>query len=255
MTAVAAALAEVRSRGMVLVLAADGRHGQLVTAAEHAPADAIEAADLLGEGSRALLVRVPVAAESLHAIRAQGFPTITTADLADHRDRELARVRRHGAARVPLPPGSFRAIGFVDGLGREHVAFVHGDPESAPAPLVRLHGECLLGDVLGSALCDCRANLRGALDRIARAGCGVLVYVRAQREAIRTALNAGAQRHSLTALDRYVAAAILTDLGLRTIRLAVTGTEPDPEGVRIVDRVPLPGGAWTWPDDAMGSAS
>ncbi|WP_128430836.1 GTP cyclohydrolase II [Streptomyces cyaneus] len=71
--------------------------------------------------------------------------------------------------------------GLVD--GKEHVALVLGDPTAAPAPLVRLHSECLTGDVFGSARCDCGPQLREAVERIASTG-GVLLYLRQEGRGI-----------------------------------------------------------------------
>ncbi|MEU1259734.1 GTP cyclohydrolase II [Streptomyces chartreusis] len=67
--------------------------------------------------------------------------------------------------------------------GEEHVALVLGDPTAAPAPLVRLHSECLTGDVFGSARCDCGPQLREAVERIAATG-GVLLYLRQEGRGI-----------------------------------------------------------------------
>ncbi|MER5220718.1 GTP cyclohydrolase II [Streptomyces flaveus] len=67
--------------------------------------------------------------------------------------------------------------------GKEHVAFVLGDPTAAPSPLVRLHSECLTGDVFGSARCDCGPQLREAVERITVTG-GVLLYLRQEGRGI-----------------------------------------------------------------------
>ncbi|WP_033328458.1 GTP cyclohydrolase II [Streptomyces yerevanensis] len=67
--------------------------------------------------------------------------------------------------------------------GKEHVAFVLGDPTAAPSPLVRLHSECLTGDVFGSARCDCGPQLREAVERITATG-GVLLYLRQEGRGI-----------------------------------------------------------------------
>lgn len=181
--------------------------------------------------------------------RAHGFPVVTVAELIAYRRRELCRVTRHGAARIPLPHGEFRAIGFTDGLDREHVAFVHGDPARADAPLVRLHFECIIGDVLGSRACGCRDALHDALDRIARAGCGALIYVRVGTTAIgdtlRSRLHGGEsappQAHPVGHSDLQSAFDILDDLGMREIRLL---TEPGethavPAHIRVSARIPL----------------
>ncbi|WP_280252350.1 3,4-dihydroxy-2-butanone-4-phosphate synthase [Nocardia abscessus] len=188
-------------------------------------------------------------AELLEFARAHGFPVVSLDDLVAYRRRELCRVKRRGVARIPLPMGEFRAIGFTDGLDREHVAFVHGDPAAGSAPLVRLHFECLAGDVFGSRHCGCRAKLEEALDRIARAGDGVLVYVRARSTAVRDTLRACAtegeshcaEAHPVGHSDLQSAFDILDELAMREIRLLsdVAEASLEPERVRIVERIPL----------------
>ncbi|NKY25188.1 3,4-dihydroxy-2-butanone-4-phosphate synthase [Nocardia gamkensis] len=188
--------------------------------------------------------------ELLDLGREHGLPVVSIDDLVVYRRRELCRVRRRGVARIPLPMGEFRAIGFTDGLDREHVAFVHGDPLADLAPLVCLHFECLAGDVFGSRHCGCRAELDHALDRIARSGSGVLVYIRARSTAVRETLRACrpdaqtpcAQAHSADHSDVRSAFDILEELGLREVRLLgdAVDTAVEPEQVRIVERIPLP---------------
>lgn len=181
--------------------------------------------------------------------RANELPMVSVAELIAYRRRELCRVTRHGAARIPVPLGQFRAIGFTDGLDREHVAFVHGDPARASAPLVRLHFECLIGDVLGSRACGCRDALHGAIARIVADGCGVLIYVRAGATAIGDTLRASGhsrestapQAHPVGHSDLQSAFDILDDLGMREIRLL---TEPGethavPAHLRVAARIPL----------------
>ncbi|MGK8486431.1 3,4-dihydroxy-2-butanone-4-phosphate synthase [Nocardia asiatica] len=188
-------------------------------------------------------------AELLEIARTHGFPVVSVDDLVAYRRRELCRVQRRGVARIPLPMGEFRAIGFTDGLDREHVAFVHGDPAAGGAPLVRLHFECLAGDVFGSRHCGCRAKLEDALDRIARAGDGVLVYVRARSTAVRDTLRACAtegespcaEAHPVGHSDLQSAFDILDELAMREIRLLsdVAEASLEPERVRVVERIPL----------------
>lgn len=80
---------------------------------------------------------------------------------------------------LPTDHGMFRCLGFASDRGAEHLALVIGDLSSGdPAPLVRLHSECLTGDVLGSHRCDCGPQLDAALRTIAAAGRGAVVYLR-----------------------------------------------------------------------------
>ncbi|GHD70000.1 GTP cyclohydrolase II [Jeongeupia chitinilytica] len=91
-----------------------------------------------------------------------------------------AAVEKAGVARLPTPHGVFMAHAYRSGLdGVEHLAVVMGDP-AGEATLVRLHSECLTGDVFGSLRCDCGEQLNKALERIAREGRGVLLYLRGQ---------------------------------------------------------------------------
>ncbi|MFE3543141.1 3,4-dihydroxy-2-butanone-4-phosphate synthase [Nocardia sp. NPDC059177] len=227
-----------------------------VLARPEIPEAAVDLAELAGLRPAGVLCEItgadgewPTWPELTELGRANRFPVVTVAELIAYRRRELCRVTRHGAARIPVPHGEFRAIGFTDGLDREHVAFVHGDPAAATAPLVRLHFECLVGDVLGSRACGCRDALHDALARIAEAGCGALIYVRAGRTAIGDTLRsrghdadcAPPQAHPVGHSDLQSAFDILDDLGIREIRLL---TEPGethavPAHLRVAARIPL----------------
>jgi 3,4-dihydroxy 2-butanone 4-phosphate synthase/GTP cyclohydrolase II len=108
-----------------------------------------------------------------------GMPLITIADLIAHRMRHEPLVRHLSEARVPTPYGEFVAHAWASLVdGTEHVAFVRGDVSTADPVLVRVHSECLTGDVFHSLRCDCGSQLSDALRRIDEAGRGVLVYLR-----------------------------------------------------------------------------
>ncbi|MBF6170030.1 3,4-dihydroxy-2-butanone-4-phosphate synthase [Nocardia blacklockiae] len=219
------------------------------------PEAAAELAELAGTAPAAALCEVCAAdgelaglPELLELGRRHRLPVVTIDDLVTYRRRELARVRRCGTARIPLAAGEFRAYGFIDGLGREHIAFVYGHPVSTVTPLVRVHGECLSGDALGSLLCDCRTGLDRALDRIARAGHGVLVYLRsrggfthgiAQAASYETLSPAA---HPLEEWDLRTAFDILDDLGLHEIRLLTDSARDTNEQARTPrqDSTPVP---------------
>ncbi len=92
----------------------------------------------------------------------------------------LASVKKIAEADFPNRWGDFRILGFegqpqADGVAEGLVALVMGDIHSAP-PLVRIHSQCLTGDVFGSLRCDCRLQLELALGKIAEAGAGILLY-------------------------------------------------------------------------------
>lgn len=114
-----------------------------------------------------------------------GLVTITVAELVKYRGRTEALVVREASGRVPSDHGEFTAITYRSVLdGIEHVALVLGDVRQAGSPdpgddvLVRVHSECLTGDVFGSRRCDCGEQLGAAMKRIGEVGRGVVVYLR-----------------------------------------------------------------------------
>jgi 3,4-dihydroxy 2-butanone 4-phosphate synthase / GTP cyclohydrolase II len=155
--------------------------------------------------------------------------------------------------------GRFRAVAFRDG-GYEHLALVHGEP-AAEGVLVRIHSECLTGDVFGALRCECGAQLRSALDAIVAEGSGVLVYLRGH-EGRGIGLVAKTRTHilqdtqgldtidSATALglpvdvrDFGAAARVLAHLGISSVRLLsnnpVKVQSLVEHGIAVVGRVPL----------------
>ncbi|MHA4853123.1 3,4-dihydroxy-2-butanone-4-phosphate synthase [Rhodococcus sp. MSC1_016] len=108
---------------------------------------------------------------------AHQIPVCTIEDLARYR-RDASALTRTGQARIPTQYGTFEAIAYQQGDGPEHLALVMGDPSVATHPQVRVHSECLTGDVVGSLVCDCGPQFDLALESIARAGSGVLIYLR-----------------------------------------------------------------------------
>lgn len=169
-------------------------------------------------------------------------------------------VTRSGTARIPTAHGAFTAHAFVDAAGLEHIAYVGKEPLT-DTPLVRVHSECLTGDVLGSLRCDCGSQLQAALARVAADG-GVLLYVRGH-EGRGIGLSSKLQAYELqdTGLDTVdanhalgfptdartydVAAAILADLGVTRIRLLsnnplkVEGLSA--HGIDVIEQVALLG--------------
>ena len=151
------------------------------------------------------MARLP---ELLEVGKKHGIPVLRIADLIAYRQHELCNVRRAGDARLPLAPAGFRAIGFMDGAGREHIALVLGSLESAPVPLVSIHAECLLGDVFGMG----RDDLQRSLSRIAEQGNGILIYL---REAKTAAVSPSACERPLSEHNERVAHEIVANLGVR----------------------------------------
>ncbi len=111
--------------------------------------------------------------------RKHGLSIISIEDLIAYRRATESTVRREAHTRLPTAHGDFRAYGYrstTDGV--EHIALVAGDLGDGTDVLVRVHSECLTGDVFGSLRCDCGPQLQAALREIAAAGRGVVVYLR-----------------------------------------------------------------------------
>ena len=147
----------------------------------------------------------------------------------------MSAVERVGDARLPTDHGTFRIVSYRAVDGHEHVAIVAGDPDGRSV-LARVHSECLTGDVLGSHRCDCGDQLDAALASIAQLGCGVVVYVRGHegrgigladkikayqlQDAGLDTVDANLEQGLPADARRYdVAAAILSDLGVGSVRL------------------------------------
>ena len=174
------------------------------------------------------------------------------------------RVEHFAEALVPTRRGEFLAHVYVADGGVQHIAFVMGDVEDPPPPLVRVHSECLTGDVMQSLRCDCGAQLDYALDAIAAEGRGVLLYLRGHEGrgiGIGHKIRAYAlQEHGLDTVEANAAqglpvdgrvydaaAAILADLGLSGVRL-LTNNPAKCEGlsscgIEVVERIPIEAGA------------
>src|SRR2546430_5401727 len=107
-----------------------------------------------------------------------GLKMVTVADLVEYRRRHEKLVERGPSARIPTSYGEFTAIAFREKLtGKEHVALLLGDVDGAENVIVRVHSECLTGDVFHSLRCDCGEQLEQALAQIQREGRGVFLYM------------------------------------------------------------------------------
>jgi 3,4-dihydroxy 2-butanone 4-phosphate synthase/GTP cyclohydrolase II len=200
-------------------------------------------------------------------VREHGLTLISIADLVAHRMRTERQVHRVAEARIPTAHGDFRAVGYVCDLDdREHVALVAGELvdgrlADGDGLLVRVHSECLTGDVFGSRRCDCGLQLDAALAAVAAEGRGVVLYVRGH-EGRGIGLLHKLQAYQLQdagadtvdanlalglpadARDYGTGAQILADLGVRTMRLLTNNPAKrsglEGYGLRIAERVPLP---------------
>ena len=125
------------------------------------------------DGTMARMPRLEVFAEE------HGLQLISIADLIRYRRHREKLVRRVSEARIPTRHGDFTGYVFESLLdGTEHMAFVCGEVAGQENVLVRVHSECLTGDVFGSMRCDCGLQLDAAMELIAREGTGVVVYLR-----------------------------------------------------------------------------
>jgi 3,4-dihydroxy 2-butanone 4-phosphate synthase/GTP cyclohydrolase II len=185
---------------------------------------------------------------------------ITVADLVEYRRRHEKLVDRGPSARIPTRYGEFTAIAFREKLtGKEHVALVLGKVEGAENVLVRVHSECLTGDVFHSLRCDCGEQLERALAQIQREGRGVFLYMSQEGRGIGLLNKLAAyelQEQGLDTVDANlqlgfpadardygIGNQILADLGLSTIRILTNNprklTGIDGFGLTVVEQVPI----------------
>lgn len=240
------------------VLVRDGHTEAAVDLARLAglrPAGAI--VEIAGEDGR--MLRLP---ELIPFARRHGLTIISIEDLIAYRRTAEPTVRREAEVRLPTTFGEFTAYGYrstADGV--EHVALVHGDIGPGEDVLVRVHSECLTGDVFHSQRCDCGPQLDESMRRIAEEGRGVVVYLRGHegrgigllsklrayelQERGSDTLDANLELGlPADARDYGAGAQILEDLGVRSLRLLTNN--PDKvdaltrHGLKVSAREPMP---------------
>jgi 3,4-dihydroxy 2-butanone 4-phosphate synthase / GTP cyclohydrolase II len=189
-----------------------------------------------------------------------GLKMVTVADLVEYRRRHEKLVERGPTARIPMPQGEFTAIAFREKLtGKEHVALVLGDVAGEQNVLVRVHSECLTGDVFHSLRCDCGEQLEQALAQIRREGSGVFLYMSQEGRGIGLLNKLAAYELQEQGLDTVeanmklgfpadardygIGNQILADLGLTTIRILTNNpkklTGIDGFGLTVVEQIPI----------------
>jgi 3,4-dihydroxy 2-butanone 4-phosphate synthase / GTP cyclohydrolase II len=128
------------------------------------------------------MARVP---ELIELAKQHNMKLITIKDLITYRNKTEQMVKREVEINLPTEYGGFKAVGFSNILdNKEHVALVKGDIRNGEPVLVRVHSECLTGDVFGSNRCDCGPQLHAALTQIEKEGRGVLLYMRQEGRGI-----------------------------------------------------------------------
>ena len=189
-----------------------------------------------------------------------GLKMITVADLVEYRRRHEKLVERGASVRLPTDYGEFTAVAFREKLnGKTHVALVKGNVEGVENVLVRVHSECLTGDVFHSLRCDCGEQLEQALAQIELEGCGVLLYMAQEGRGIGLINKLRAYELQEQGLDTVeanlelgfpadardygIGNQILSDLGLTTLRILTNNpkklTGIDGFGLTVVGQVPI----------------
>ena len=193
--------------------------------------------------------------------REHGLPIVSIADLIRYRRQHEKLIKRVAESRLPTEFGEFNIAVYENVLdGQQHVALTYGDLQGSTPTLVRVHSECLTGDVFGSLRCDCGPQLHAAMSLIAQEGSGVIVYLRghegrgiglghkirayALQEEGRDTVDANLEQGLPVDSREYgIGAQILVDLGVTDMRIMTNNPAKhgglDGFGLNIVERVPL----------------
>jgi 3,4-dihydroxy 2-butanone 4-phosphate synthase/GTP cyclohydrolase II len=189
-----------------------------------------------------------------------GLKLVTVADLIEYRRRHERLVERMTTVRLPTAHGDFTAVAFRESLtGKHHLALVKGDVEGQENVLVRVHSECLTGDVFHSLRCDCGEQLEQALQRIASEERGVLLYMAQEGRGIgllNKLRSYELQENGFDTVDANlelgfapdmrdygIGNQILAELGLTTIRILTNNPKKivgiEGFGITVVEQVPI----------------
>jgi 3,4-dihydroxy 2-butanone 4-phosphate synthase / GTP cyclohydrolase II len=235
------------------------RMGQTEAAVDLARLAGLTAAGVVCEimNDDGTMARVP---DLIKYCERHGLSLVTVADLVEYRRRNDKLVERGASVRLPTEYGDFTAVAFRETLtAKPHLALVRGTVDGEEDVLVRVHSECLTGDVFHSLRCDCGEQLDLALRRIASEGRGVLLYMSQEGRGIGLLNKLRAYELQESGLDTVeanlelglpadardyaIGAQILADLGLTTIRILTNNpkklTGIQGFGLNVVEQVPI----------------